>query len=136
MLKRQPKERISRDAAYSAFPLRNARLSFERLDSGELAITIPRREEGWAKLLSLVFVVPKQRQVVLDQVGADIWDLCDGQHTVRDLVAHIASKYKLNRKEAEVSLTTYLKNLGKRGLVGFAVPAAGPGKEGSHGKTR
>lgn len=135
MLKRKRKQRISRDTAYAAYPLRNAHLAYERQDNGELTITVPRREDGWVRLLARIFVVPKQRQVVLDQVGADIWELCDGRHTVRELVSHVAGKYKLNKKEAEVSLTTYLKNLGKRGLVGFAVPAP-PGKEVANGQSK
>jgi len=123
MLKRKRNRRVSRDEAFAAYPVRNASLPYERLDTGEVSITVNRRRDGWARLLALVFVVPRARQIVLDQVGSDIWELCDGAHTVRDIVNHVIAKYKLNRKEAEVSLATYLKNLGKRGLVGFAVPA-------------
>jgi len=136
LLRRKGKPRFSRETALTAYPVRNRSLEYQRLESGELAITVRRRSELWARLLSKVFVVPRQRQVLLDEVGADIWELCDGEHTVRDLVAHVARKYQLNRKEAEVSLTAYLRNLGKRGLVGFAVPAAPKEGELAHAKSK
>jgi len=37
------------------------------------------------------------------------------------LIAHVASEFRLSRKESEVSLLRYMEMLGKRGLVGFAV---------------
>lgn len=106
----------------AAFPLRNDRLTVRPTDGGELSVTIPRRSDWLGKVLSVIFIVPKQRQVVLDAVGADVWALCDGSHTVADVIRAVADKYRLNRKEAEVSVTTYLRQLGKRGLLAFAVP--------------
>lgn len=105
-----------------AFPLHNDRLQAEPTDKGELSLTIPRRNDWLGKMLSVIFVVPRQRQVVLDTVGADIWALCDGHHTVADVIGAVARKYRLNRKEAEVSVTTYMRQLGKRGLLAFAIP--------------
>jgi len=118
-LKKRP--RLSKEQAMAAFPLRNEGLQAAVADNGELSVTIPRRKDWLGKVLSIVFVVPKQRHVVLDAVGADVWGMCDGQHTVSDVIGGIAEKYRLNRKEAEVSVTTYMRQLGKRGLLAFAV---------------
>jgi hypothetical protein len=51
----------------------------------------------------------------LDEVGSFVWNLCDGEHPVSALVEALVERYKLGKREAEVSLTTYLKQLGKRG---------------------
>jgi len=85
-------------------------------------LTVPRRADWVGRVLAFAFAVPKERRIVLDRVGADIWELCDGEHTVDGIIAALSEKYKLNRKEAEVSLTSYLRQLGRRGLIGFAVP--------------
>jgi len=73
-------------------------------------------------LLARVFYVPKSRKIVLDELGTFVWERCDGQTTVRDLIGIFAERYKLGRREAEVSLTEYLRTLAKRGLIGIAVP--------------
>jgi len=105
----------------AALPLRNSSLETQELSGGELALIIPRRNTPVIWLLSLVFMIPKKRQVVLDAVGARVWRLCDGEHTVAELIGAVQEEYRLNRKEAEASITTYLRRLGKRGLVAFAV---------------
>jgi hypothetical protein len=125
------KPKLTRRQALSALPVRNALVTAENLENGEKAITIPRRKDLLARILALIFAVPKQRRVVLDAVGADIWEECDGSHTVADIIAALAEKYRLDRKEAEVSVTAYMRQLGKRGLIAFAVPRPGS-EEGGH----
>ena len=118
---RRRRPRLSREEALSALPVRNPRLATKRGEHDELMIVVPRRSDWMGRALSVIFVVPKERLIALDEVGADIWELCDGNHTVAQLVEAVGKKHKLNRKEAEVSLTTYLRQLGKRGLIVFAV---------------
>jgi len=65
--------------------------------------------------------VPEFRTVTLDEVGTRVWDLCDGEHTVKDLIARVAEEHKLSRKEAEVSLVAYLRQLAARGLIALVV---------------
>ena len=67
-------------------------------------------------------MLPKSRVVALDEVGSFVWERCDGQNTVNSIVNALCSKYKLTRKEAEMSLLAYFRQLGKRGIIGFAVP--------------
>jgi hypothetical protein len=40
------------------------------------------------------------------------------------MIAVLAKKYKLSPREAEVSLVEYLRTLGKRKLIAFALPLA------------
>ena len=42
--------------------------------------------------------------------------------TVRDIIQAMSTRYKLHRKEAEVSVVTYLRQLARKGLIGIAVP--------------
>ncbi|MBM3262888.1 MAG: PqqD family protein [candidate division Zixibacteria bacterium] len=105
-----------------ARPLRNSRLSWEKMDDGEVMISIPRRNTWWVGLMARIFYVPSRRTIVLDKIGSSVWTRCDGEHTVESLISLMREEYKLERKEAEVSTLTYLKQLMEKGLIGFAVP--------------
>ncbi len=122
--RRQP--RLSRQQALTSLPVRNQAVEWRA--RGENTVLVMRRREDWVgRMLSLFFVVPKERKLELDQVGSYVWQHCDGRHTVADLVQSLMRRYKLNRKEAEVSLTSFLRLLGKRRLVAVAVPGEGAG---------
>jgi hypothetical protein len=80
-----------------------------------------RSGKWWVRLLSMVFPVPKERRIELDAVGKDVWMMCDGEHSLADMIETFQQKHKLMRAEAEWSLRNYLRDLGRRGLVGFAI---------------
>jgi len=114
--------KITREQMLGSKPIRNQAVIWEKDEDGEILIRIPREEYGWKiKLLSKFFYIPKERKISLDEVGSQVWEMCDGETSVKDIIDTLRKKYKLNRKEAEISLITYLRELGKKGLVGFAV---------------
>lgn len=116
------KPRLRRDQALQARPIRNPALKWTELDNGEVRIVLPRRKDATGKLLAVLFHIPKSRPVNLDVVGARVWALCDGEHTVADIAEALTEEHKLHRREAEVSLTEFLRMLGKRNMVAFVVP--------------
>ena len=67
--------------------------------------------------------VPEFKHIELDEIGAFIWNLCDGTRTTREMIAQLASAYHLNRRDAEASLSEFLRMLGRRNLVGFQAAA-------------
>lgn len=113
---------LTREQAMSAWPVRNPSLTTHEDDEGLIAVELPRRKDWVGNALGFLFFVPESKPVQLDEVGSFVWNLCDGDHTVNEIVDALAKEYKLNRREVEVSLTEYLQKLGKRGMVGFAVP--------------
>ena len=120
--KKEKAPKITREQMLGSKPMRNQAVSWEKDGDGEVLIRIPRGEYGWKiKLLSKFFYIPKDRKISLDEVGSQVWVMCDGETRVKDIIDALRKKYKLNRKEAEISLVTYLRELGKKGLVGFAV---------------
>lgn len=118
-LRRRP--RVTPDQVLQSRPVRGEGLETEPLEDGGLRIVIRRRQDWWIRLLSLVFHIPGRRSIELDAVGREVWELCDGEHTLRDMTVVFQERHKLTRAEAEWSLRTYLRDLGKRRLVGFAV---------------
>ena len=106
-------------------PVRNQLITWERNEQGEVMITIP-RQTGWkVKLLTLLFHIPKKKLISLDEIGSEVWVLCDGKNSVERILRTFGEQHKLNPKEAEVSLLSYLRTLGKKQVIGFAVDTEG-----------
>lgn len=113
---------LTREQAFEARPVRNPRLKWRVNEADCVEVIVPRRKDVVGRVLGFLFFVPENRPVTLDEVGSRVWHLCDGEHTVADVARTLAEEYKLGRREVEVSLTEYLRTLGKRGMVGFLVP--------------
>jgi hypothetical protein len=117
-------------------PARNELLSWEKTEAGEVQITVQRQDTWKVRLLSKVFYIPKERKITLDAIGTEVWQLCTGRATVAQIIEALAVKYQLNRKEAEVSLLSYLKTLGQKRFIGFVLEgeAQAGRKRGSSGE--
>ena len=116
------KTQVTREQAFMARPVRNPDLKWRTNDDDCAEVIIPRRKDRMGRVMSWVFAVPETRPVLLDEVGTHIWNLCDGEHTVGDLIQALCDEYRLGQREVEVSLTEYLRMLGKRGMIAFLVP--------------
>jgi hypothetical protein len=57
------------------------------------------------------------RKLQLDALGTAVWRMIDGQRTVREIIDAFQTTHRVNRREAELSVSTFLKELGKRGLL-------------------
>lgn len=121
-MRRGRKPRFTPEEVLLSRPVRNQALETEPTEDGGLRIIIERRREWWVKALSVLLPIPKRRPVELDPLGREVWELCDGEHTLRQMVKEFEERHKLSRAEAEWSLRTYLRDLAKRGLVAIAVP--------------
>jgi hypothetical protein len=117
-------------------PARNEALTWEENDTGEVVIEVERQDNLRVRLLSKIFYIPKQRKITLDEVGAEVWQMCNGRTSVAQMIERLGKKYQLNRKEAEVSLLSYLKTLGQKRFVGFLVDGEGsrPDRGAASGK--
>lgn len=132
-LKKQPK--IGRDAMFKSKPVRNDQLDWEKTDEEEVSITLTRGDSWKARVLSKIFWIPKNRTLVLDQIGAQVWEMCDGRTNVEAMIKRLSKTHQLNLKEAEISLLAYLKKLGQKRLVGFVVAKQDlPGSQRRRGK--
>ena len=102
-------------------PTRNDLITWEKNDNGEARITVERQDSWKIRMLSKVFYIPRQRTITLDEVGSVVWQMCNGRTTVAQMIEDLRKKYKLDRKEAEVSLLSYLKTLGQKRFIGFVL---------------
>ena len=117
-------------------PTRNDLIDWERTDDAEVQVIVTRQDNWKIRMLSKLFYIPKQRKITLDELGSEVWQMCNGTTTVAQMIEGLGAKYQLNRKEAEVSLLTYLKTLGEKRFIGFALEPGerGKGRGGASGK--
>jgi hypothetical protein len=118
---RRGRKKPTREEALKAIPVRNDLLRWYKED-GEVNLFIPRKRGGFAELVARVFRLPDEKRLQLDRVGSGVWELCDGYHDVQSILDYVQRRHKLTRREAEVSVSTYLKILAERRLIGLKAP--------------
>lgn len=103
-------------------PVRNPDLEWSEQD-GQVVLHIKHTRNNWkSRLLNFFMEMPRGRNVVLDQVGTDVWKAIDGEKTFAQVAQLLSKKHKLTLREAEVSLQQFFKELGRRGYVAFKKP--------------
>ena len=65
----------------------------------------------------LLNLVDGQYYALDDEVGFRVWELCDGNHTVRDIVSKIALEYEAPLETIEADVLELLENFIKENLV-------------------
>jgi len=114
---------VTRAEALKSRPVKNTQVEEERLETGEVLLTYPVMVRPLIASLIRRFGGDTSRVQVkklhLDELGTAVWDLMDGRRSVRGVIQGFAGKYQLHIKEAEVAVTRFLRELGKRGLIGL-----------------
>ncbi len=65
---------------------------------------------------------PVMRTLELDEMGSATWAFIDGKRSVADIAQQLAQQYKLLPKEAEMSVSIFMRELGRRGLIALREP--------------
>lgn len=122
--KKQEAPALSREDSLSARPVLHRLVRVERADNGAIILRVPRRSTPLVRAVSRVFKLPPYRSMSLDELGTFVIEMCDGTHTVDNIVDKFTKKYKLNRREAELSMLAFLRTLARRSIVALIVGEA------------
>ena len=71
-------------------PARNDLLEWEKTETGEAQIKVVRQETWKTRLLSKVFYIPETRTITLDEVGTEVWQMCDGHTSVATMIDRLS----------------------------------------------
>jgi len=112
---------IDRAKLLSLKPKPSSNVKWEVYDTGEVAIIIERKSRGrLGEILATIFMQPKTRKIVLDEIGSYVWKMFNGKTSIREIITKISEKFKMSKREAEVSLIAFLSDLEKRGAITVA----------------
>jgi len=118
-------------------PTRSREIAWEMKPEDETPgakLTVPRRDDRMGQILSRLFRIPATKTIELDEFGAQVWSRCDGAHSVEQLIHFTCDTYKLNRRQGEVSVITFMRMLAQRRLIGLQTSGTPPGGTQSRGK--
>ena len=114
---------LSRTEALKYIPVKSREISETRLESGEVVIEYPLIVRPWIAAVAKRLGGPQDRKqtkkLQLDAMGTSVWDLVDGKRSARMIIQIFAKTHRLENKEAEVSVTSFIRQLGQRGLLGL-----------------
>ena len=114
---------LTRDESLEFTPVKNLQIKEVRLKTGDVQIEYPLAMRPWIAALARRLGAPQDRvrtrKLQLDALGTAVWDLMDGERSVRQIIKAFAATHQLQTKEAEVSVTRFIRELGKRGLIGL-----------------
>ncbi|WP_136809695.1 PqqD family protein [Desulfosediminicola flagellatus] len=112
---------LSRDDALACIPDIAPSIEWQADDSGTILVEY---QLAIKPLLLAIFRrfnknQPKRmtRKLQLDSLGSRVWTYIDGKRTVSAIISEFALETTITRQEAEQSVTTFLRELGKRGLI-------------------
>jgi len=114
---------LNRKEALNCKPVKNAHVRETRLESGEARLEYPARIRPMIVSLIRLFGASTDgtyvKKLQLDAMGTEVWQLIDGMRTARQIIQRFGDAHRLHGKEAEVSVTSFLRELGKRGIIGL-----------------
>ena len=125
--KSKDQPQLDRSQTLHSVPVLNQLVTMEYNAEGNAVLNLPRKRTSSVKLISRFFRLPPYKQIELDELGTCVVELCDGTNTVSEIITRFSEKFRLNRRESEVSMLTYLKTLAKRGIIAFVVPQQSQG---------
>ena len=118
---KKPPPALTRDQALACTPVRNNVVNWEILDSGVVRVEYtlvlkPILKSIFDRFGSTPAEAPT-RKLELDALGSQVWQMIDGSRTTAQLIEEFARLHRISTQEAEQSITMFLRQLGKRGLI-------------------
>jgi hypothetical protein len=112
---------LTRTEALAGVPMRSPSATWKVLEDGNILIEYPLNIKPFFIQLANRFTrgqVPRPtKKLELDSMGSRVWQMFDGEKEVRTIIREVANQSGLSLQEAEISVTTFLRELGRRGLI-------------------
>ena len=87
----------------------------------DISVKWPKRSEDTASRMidgEAVIVIPQKGVVtVLNETGAEIWQLLDGRNSVEDIINIISSEFDVSRDQAEKDTLDFIEELMEKDMV-------------------
>lgn len=123
LFKKKSVKTLTRTEALNCVPVKAPDIEEQRQPSGQVMLIYPVRVKPWlAGALSLFGSersLTHKKKLALDELGTLTWDLMDNHRTVREVIEGFADKNRIHIQEAELAVSKFIYELGRRGLVGL-----------------
>lgn len=118
--------RVSWRAMMEAVPRRNEAARVERLPDGTQKVYV-RKAPAWYRKPPIGWLLQRspERCLLLDRLGTEVWELCDGVRKVENVVDDFARRHGLTFHEGRTAVTAYLKMLILPGVLAIQLQEPG-----------
>jgi len=112
---------LTRTESLACIPQKSPAVTWEVLENGDILLEYPLNMRPF--FLQLVERFQKKPQpnltkkLQLDKMGSMVWNIIDGELDVRNIIKLFAADTGISLQESELSVTTFFRELGRRGLV-------------------
>jgi len=114
---------MTREQALSCIPVQNNVVSWNLDESGlvniEYVLVLKPLFYSIFKRFAPSAAPEPTRKLQLDERGSSVWRMIDGTNSTADLIKLFSAKHQISTQDAEQSITLFLRELGKRGLIGL-----------------
>ena len=115
---------MTRLEALAYKPVKSTQITETRLETGEVVLEYPLAVRPLVAAVARRLGKSQQdlvqiKKLQLDVLGTSVWDLVDGKRSVRRMIQIFAETHRLEKREAEISVTQFIRELGQRGLLGL-----------------
>ena len=110
---------LSRTEALQAVPVILPDIRTTRTDQNLIRIVYPGSMPRWLSAFSRFTPKLPLRTLELDAMGTFVWEGIENGRSVRDLSAMLTARYGGLSSEAEQAVALFIRDLGKRGIVGL-----------------
>lgn len=118
--KKKEPPKVSPGRLYRSIPIVNPKVRYEEDSEGIVTILIP-IATGISEQAERV------AKIKLDTIGSKVWKKIDGKTPFNEIVQWMKKEFMLTEREAEVSLSMFMKSLVDKRLVALALPPPIPG---------
>lgn len=117
--------KLSRAESLACIPSRLPSIA-ETEHNGSVRLEYPLQLRPFFLQLAKKFVnqaeKPLTKKIELDAYGRMVWERIDGTRDVAAIIRDFAGKSGLSLHDAEISVTAFLRELGRRGLIIISPP--------------
>ncbi len=112
---------LTRTEALASIPQRSPSVQWNILEDGDILIEYPLSIKPFFIQLTSRFQKGQGRiptkKLQLDSMGSRVWQMFDGEKQVKTIIREVSEQSGLSLQEAEISVTSFLRQLGRRGLI-------------------
>lgn len=119
MMRKDAKPPITRPSAMGARPQPTPVAERSTGKLGELNLVVEFARPGWQRRLGAPATC--RRTFVLDGLGREVYEACDGRRTVAQIATRFARAHRVSAAEAEQSVAAYFKTLMSKGLIAMVM---------------
>jgi hypothetical protein len=117
----RPRDPIDRRRSLASVPILNQNVSIQGSDEENWVLVMKLTKKKSSSFLSRFTPKQTEHRFELDELGTFVVKQLDGRNTVERIIERFVERFKVNRREAELSVVEFLKTLTRKRIISIAV---------------